>query len=140
MNNFSPQVADMLAYVNLGSDTQTVLSTDTASATNGNLDGVTLCGPRTYTITPATYSFLDLSGDTLTLQSTDTSETSATPITITISATLDNYAAITAVSQTFTIQILDHCDATTLSFSPAVTSMLAYVNLNVDTQTVPAID
>ena len=28
LNNFSPQVADMLAYVNLGSDTQTVLATD----------------------------------------------------------------------------------------------------------------
>ena len=86
--NFDPAVANMLAYVNLGADTQTVLATDTASATYGNLDGFTLCGARTYTISPSTYSFLTISGDELTLVSTDPAEATASPISISISATL----------------------------------------------------
>ena len=123
----------MIAYVNLGSDMQTVLATDTASATYGNLDGVTLCGSRTYTITPTTNSFLDLSGKVLTLQSTDTSEATVSPITITISAVLDNYVDRPAATQTFTIEIIDRCDTTEIDFSPTVNDMVAYVDQGADT-------
>ena len=35
---------------------------------------------------------------------------------------------------------MDHCDTTTLNFDPIVIDMLAYVNLNADTQTVLATD
>ena len=57
----------MIAYVDQAADTQTVLATDTASSTYGNLDGFSFCGPRTYAITTTAYSFLILAGDTLTL-------------------------------------------------------------------------
>ena len=93
---FDPAVSNMVAYVNQGAVTQTVLATDTASATYGNNDGVTLCGTRSYTISPPTHSFLTLSGDVLTLQSTDSAEATSSPITITISAVLDDYPAIPA--------------------------------------------
>ena len=91
----------MLAYVNQAADTQTVIATDTASKTYGNSNGVNFCGPRTYSIVPSSYSFLSLVGGALTLQSTDPAEATTSPITITISATLDNYTAIPAAVQTF---------------------------------------
>ena len=91
----------MLAYVDLSADSQTVLATDSASLTYGTMDGVSLCGTRSYSISPTTHSFLTLSGDTLTLQSTDPSEITFVPITITISATLDSYPAIIAAVQNF---------------------------------------
>ena len=80
-----------------------MLATDSASTTYGNGDGFTLCGSRTYTILPTTYPFLTLSGDLLTLVSTDPAETTASPISISISATLDDYASIPAVSHSFQI-------------------------------------
>ena len=49
-----------------------MLATDTVSATYGNADGFSYCGPRAYTIAPLTYSsVLDLAVDTLTLGSDD---------------------------------------------------------------------
>ena len=123
----------MLAYVNQAADTQTVLATDTASYTYGNADGFTLCGPRTYSIAPSSYTFLSITGDVLTLQSTDPAEATASPITITISAELDSYPSVSAAVQTFTIEILDHCDTTTLSFDSAVSDMFAYVEQAADT-------
>ena len=86
--SFNPTVLNMLAYVNMAAETQTVLATDTASTSYGNGDGFTLCGPRTYSISPGTYSFLTLSGDVLTLASTDPTEATHSPISITISASL----------------------------------------------------
>ena len=109
-----------------------MLATDSASTTYGNGDGVTLCGARRYTISPTTYPFLSITGDVLTLVSTDPSEATASPITITLSATLDNYPSILDAVQTLSIEILDHCDTTTLNLNPAVTNMLAYVNLAAD--------
>ena len=91
----------MRAYVNLVADTQTVIATDSASLTYGTTDGVSLCGPRTYSISPTTYSFLTLFGDTLTLQSTDPLEATVIPITIKIEAKLDNYPAVAPASSTF---------------------------------------
>ena len=76
----------------------------------------------------------------MTLQSTDPAEATASPITITISAKLDSYPDVPAVVQTFDIEILDPCETATLSFDPAVTNMLAYVNEAADTQTVLATD
>ena len=91
----------MLAYVDLSADSQTVLATDSASTSYGTMDGVSLCGSRTYSIAPTTHSFLTLFGDTLTLQSSDPAEATASPITITISATLNSYTTIPAAVQTF---------------------------------------
>ena len=105
---------------------------DSASTSYGNGDGFTLCGSRSYTISPTTYPFLTISGDVLTLESTDRTEATASPITISISATLDDYPSISAVSQLFQIEIIDHCDTTVLSFNPVVTDMLAYVKLGAD--------
>ena len=110
-----------------------MLATDTASATYGSGDGVTFCGARSYTISPTTYSFLSLTGDVLSLASTNPAEKTTSPITITISAQLVSYPTI-AVQQMFTIEIVDHCDSTTLnSFSPVVSNMLAFVNDSADT-------
>ena len=57
----------MEAIVGEGAITQTIVATDIDSLNYGNMDGTTLCGPRSYTISPASYSFLDLTTDTLTL-------------------------------------------------------------------------
>ena len=72
----------------------------------GARDGVTLCGPRTYTIAPATYSFLDLIGDTLILQSTNPSDATVIPITINIEAKLVNYPAVTSAPGSFQVDII----------------------------------
>ena len=88
--SFDPSVADMLAYVNSPAATQTILATDSVSLTNGNLDGVCHCGPRTYSISPSSPSALGLSGDTLTLLSTDPTDVTTSPISITITAELVN--------------------------------------------------
>ena len=93
----------MFFYVNLGAETQVVLAKDTSSTTYGNNDGQTLCGPRSYSFSPTTHSFLSLTGDTLTLVSTDPSENTTSPITITMSVTLDNYSMVPAATQTFTV-------------------------------------
>ena len=81
-----------------------MLATDTASATYGNLDGFTLCGARTYIILPTTYPFITISGDDLTLVSTDPAEETSAPLTITIVATLDNYPV--AAFGTFSVEIV----------------------------------
>ena len=73
-------LGDMLAYVNSTAVTQTVLATDSVSETNGNLDGVSFCGPRAYSISPSSPSFLGLSGDTLTLLSTNPVDVTTSPI------------------------------------------------------------
>ena len=91
----------MLANVNHGAETQTVIATDTASTSYGTLDGVSFCGPRSYSIAPSGYTFLSISGDVLTLQSTDPAEATTSPITITISAKLDDYPDIPAAVHTF---------------------------------------
>ena len=101
--NFDPIVSDMIAYVNLGAQTQVVLAKDTSSTTYGNNDGQTLCGPRSYSISPTTHSFLSLVGDTLTLVSIDPSEHTSSPIVITMRVTLDNYSMVSADTQAFTI-------------------------------------
>ena len=110
----------MQAFVNLAPDTQTVFGKDTASINYGTMDGTTFCGPRTYTISPTSNSFFSLTTEILTLQSTNPTEITTGPITITITATLDNYPLIPAASSTFTIEILDYCTNTVLSFSTTV--------------------
>ena len=74
-----------------------MLAKDSASSAYGNGDGFTLCGTRTYTISPTTYPLLTISGDVLALVSTDPAEATSSPIAITISATLDNYVLIAPV-------------------------------------------
>ena len=111
--SFNPIVNNMLAYVDQAADTQTVLATDTASSTYGNLDGFTLCGPRSYTITSTAYSFLNLSVDTLTLSSTDPAEVGI--YSVTIEACLVNYPAISPIDTTFNIEI--RCQVLSLSWT-----------------------
>ena len=91
-------------------------------------DGFTFCGPRSYSITPSTYSFLSLSGDgTLTLVSTDPSEETITPVITTIEATLDDYPAIARASQSFRIRII--CQLISLSWSTSLPSTYTHVLL-----------
>lgn len=90
--SFDPVVANMEAFVNLGAQMQVVVAKDTSSTAYGNGDGFTLCGPRSYSIVPANLSFLTLEGNTLKLESADVNDHTASPITITLSATLDNYS------------------------------------------------
>ena len=137
--NFDPVVTNMITYVNLGAETQVVLAKDTSSTSYGNNDGQTLCGPRTYSISPTTHSFLSLAGDTITLVSTDPSEHTASPITITISVTLDSYPMVSAATQTFTIQVIDRCLSTSLN-TPNVSDLLAYVSQGPTSHTVTTTD
>ena len=52
------------------------------------MDGLTACGPRSYTISPTSYTYLALELDTLTLGSTDFADVTSVPIIITVEATL----------------------------------------------------
>ena len=76
-------------------------ATDSASTTYGLGDGLTFCGTRTYTISPATYPFLTISGNVLTLVSTIPEEATSNPVPITIRATLDNYVSVASAEWTF---------------------------------------
>ena len=98
--SFSPTISDMIAYMDQGASSQTLLAVDTESQANGG-DGVTFCGARSYAINPSTYSPLTLTSDTLTLVSTNMAEVTVAPITITVTATLDNYPLVTAASATY---------------------------------------
>ena len=91
---FDPTVADMLAYVNLGVKTQTVLAKDSASLTFGTFDGISFCGSRTYSITSSTHAFISLTVDVLTIASNDPIDADNTPVYVTVSAVLDDYPAI----------------------------------------------
>ena len=80
-----------------------MIALDTVSSSNGLADGVTFCGSRSISISPSSYTFLDFTSATLTLLSTDFTEATS-PITITISATIDNYPSVIA-TQKFTVLI-----------------------------------
>ena len=71
---------------------------------------MSFCGPRTYSISSPSPSFLGLSGDTLTLQSTDPADATTSPIAITIRADLVNYPTIAPVLETFYIEIRNNAD------------------------------
>ena len=70
--SFDPVVENMIATVNQGATTQVVKAIDSVSFEDGG-DGLTICGPRTYSISPTTtHTFLSLiGGDTLKLESSD---------------------------------------------------------------------
>ena len=144
--SFDPSVADMLAYVNSAAATQTVLATDSASLTNGNMDGVSLCGPRTYSISPSSSSILGLSGDTLTLLSTDPADVTTSPISITIRAGLLNYPNVAPKLETFNIEIrnsADPCESmviTAESISDVTLDASEFVEEDVISVTVPFTD
>ena len=89
--------------MNQGSILQTAVAKDTASTTYGAMDGTTLCGPRSYSIIPASYNYFSLSADTLTLVSTDITEVTVSPLSVTITATLDNYPLVSVATSSFTI-------------------------------------
>ena len=105
-----------------------MIAVDSASTTYGLMDGTTLCGPRTYSIGPTSYSFFSLSVDILTLISTDPIEATS-PLSITITATLDNYPLVSVATSTFTVELVDYCTSTTLNFDTAVINMQAFINL-----------
>ena len=111
---FEPVVVDMIATVNLGAEIQTIQATDTASYLNEG-DGLTLCGARTYSITPFDLSFLSLSDDNLELQSSDQGDFTASPISITVTAELTDYPSVT-VDASFSVQIADPCRTSTINF------------------------
>ena len=95
-----------MTYVHQSAAIQTVTVSDSASTLYGNQDGYSLCGARSYSITPATYAFLSLSGNQITLQSSDVSDvTSAGPLPISVSVSLVNYTSRPAVSQSFTVEV-----------------------------------
>ena len=126
-------VSDMLANVNLAATTQTVLATDSASSANGNSDGVSFCGPRAYSIDATSPPVLGLTGNTLSLVSTDPADVTISPISITITAKLVNYPSITSTLN-FLIEVEDLCESTLLTFAP-VSDMIAYVNSVTTTET-----
>ena len=88
--------------------------------------GTTLCGPRTYSISPSSLNFFDVTADTLTLLSTDPTEATS-PLSITITATLVNYPLVPAATSTFTVELVDYCASTTLSLN-SITDMQAFVH------------
>ena len=53
---------------------------------------------------------------------------------------LDDYPLVSAATATFTIEIVDYCASTILSFNSAVTDMQALVSQGPIIQTVTAID
>ena len=101
----------MVAFVNQEEVTQTVKAeVSTSKLKNYRSKDVDYspCGPLIYTLWPSNESFLpflSLDEDTLILRSTDPSEITASPIDVTISASLDYYPEIEAATQTFQVWI-----------------------------------
>ena len=71
---------------------------------------MSFCGPRAYSIDPSSPLVLDLSGDTLTLLSTDPADVTTSPISIMVSAELVNYPAVAPTSETFNIEVKNSAD------------------------------
>ena len=86
--SFDPIVENMIATINQGATTQVVKATDSVSFESGG-NGLTICGPRSYSISPSTNTFLSLIGDDiLQLESKDLNDFTASPLSITITAAL----------------------------------------------------
>ena len=107
IHSFTQAVADMVAKVGQLPATQTVFAVDTVG-------GITsICGPRTFSISPSTllpfFTFSPVMGDptsaTLTLGTTD--PTDATDgIMVTITAKLDDHPQVAPATNTFKIVII----------------------------------
>ena len=110
----------MVAFVDQGAVTQTAITIDSFGYTSGN---ALVCGDRTFSISPTTYTCLTLASDVLTLQSTNPAEV-ISPTTITITAELTNYQTVKA-TQIFTIEII--CKVTALSWSPALLTTHSHI-------------
>ena len=76
---------------------------------------MTLCGPRTYTISPSNLTFLSLSDNVLELKSSDQNDFTANPISITVQAVLSDYPSV-SVDTNFSVEIADPCQTSTIKF------------------------
>lgn len=121
----------MLAYVDQAADVQSVLALDSASTSFGNGDGFTLCGARTYSLSPS-FSYFTVSGDTLTLQSNDPAHAVGLQ-TVTVSANLVNYPAISPA--TFVMQIEIVCSVLSVSWTTSLPATYYHV---LQTDPIPA--
>ena len=90
--------------------------TDTKSSSNGNNDGLTYCGARTYSFSPA-QTWLSISGNTITVASTSPADYSATAYSITMTTSLPAYSQVATTSVVFTVMI-NNCVVTSITKSP----------------------
>jgi len=81
----------------------------------------TYCGARKYTLTPNTYGWLSITGDTMTVQTSNLGDVGVYP-NIQLKVELLDYPAVTPIIKTFQVTIT--CTVTTLAFttSPATTT------------------
>jgi hypothetical protein len=112
-------INDMTATVNGGQiDQQLPSFTDSQSSSHGDKYGLTLCGPKTFTISPSNLSFFSLTGSTLSLKSTNPADVGSQVVTLTI--TLQNYPTI-KLQKIFHISI--NCQNQSFSFSQVVADL-----------------
>ena len=71
--------------------------------TGETLDVKDICSPVIYQVAPPLGNILTLSGDTLTLESNDKNDATLSPQSITITAELQLYPAVTVATTAFTI-------------------------------------
>ena len=89
----------MTAYIDQGEDTQTVIVSDTHGQNIGN---TAICGAQTFEIIGTKPAAFSLSGSTLMLKSTSPADAMASPVTITLAASLFQYPS-KIVTQTFKV-------------------------------------
>ena len=130
----------MSIVVNQGSQSQTLRAIDTVSLSEGNQDGETFCGTRSYAIVGTPPAFVSLVGDQLTAVSTDPSHHGSH--TVTISVTLDSYTSITE-NVDIVIVVTDLCVSTSIDWrhpGSLYADMSIGVDLGSQSQTLKAID
>ena len=76
----------------------------------------------------------------MTLASNNPSEATTGPVTVTITASLQDYPGVSSVSETIDVKIIDLCLSTSLSFNPMVSNMIAYPDSSTVSQVVTAVD
>jgi hypothetical protein len=90
---------------------------DSVSNSEGTMDGLTYCGPRTYTINYP--GFLSISGTTITLNSVTASDATNSPYTATVTAGLANWSTVPTVTKTFTVTI-GQCTVTSFTQATSI--------------------
>jgi hypothetical protein len=104
--------------VNAGASTDTFLEfKDNVSSNEGTMDGLTYCGPRTYTINYP--GFLSISGTTITLNSVTASDITNSPYTAIVTAKLANWPTVPTVTKTFTVTI-GQCSITSFTQASSI--------------------
>ena len=91
------------------------------------------CGAKTYTISPSNLSALTLADGTLSLSSSSNDDVTSSPVTVTLTVTLESFPDIT-LSKTLTVTIQGQC---ILTFDTTPSEQTINVGVSAKTVSVP---